>query len=596
MPYSCAVRVLVVTPPWFIMTAPAAAPAVLVSVLRQAGHEALAFDVNRFCVQHLLTGPAIAASLARADPTRLRVPLAQARAATYTIDEAVRSLQHWDTYAQFELYRRARIDIELALNVHAAAHGRSDLSSAGYRPHHDQTDPEQALEAARQGGELFDAALAAAVHPVVAFEPGLVAVSVSAPSQLHGALRFAALLRDALPRTHICLGGATITRLRNAITETPGIFDLCNSVILREGETPLRALADCLDAGRDLEHVEGLLARQAGVVRASPAQIERRYELQALPPPVFDDLMPGPFLTPVPFLPLSTTRNCYFDKCEFCAIGRSFLPGYVELSASQIVRQMLEVRAQHPGAFFKDVSEALRKPVLLEAADTLAATGAPPSWEVYLRLEAPFDSDDVARRLRRGGLRVACFGLESASQEVLEAMNKRIDAKRSERIIQRFADAGIWVHLFLLCGFPRSTERDHEETLAFIDRNRDAIHSVQASPFAMELDSDIVAMSAKYGFVARRRVRASFALDVPLEDRGEIPPEETSRRWVQEIRELAVRGDTTLARSRFLWDSHRIFYAHANDVLRASVPTSRELPVVPPRTGPSVTATQETNA
>ena len=48
-------RIAIITPPPFVLTAPAAAPSVLTSVLREHGHEAMCFDLSRFCVDRLLT-------------------------------------------------------------------------------------------------------------------------------------------------------------------------------------------------------------------------------------------------------------------------------------------------------------------------------------------------------------------------------------------------------------------------------------------------------------------------------------------------------------------------------------------------------------
>ena len=112
-------RVVVVTPPPFVLASPAAAPSVLTAVLRERGHEAMCFDASRFCVDALLTPkhvgeagrlggqllPGVAAGLALAMP------------------EVVATMEAMSTYASLDRYDPARSAIEEALGVLASAHG-----------------------------------------------------------------------------------------------------------------------------------------------------------------------------------------------------------------------------------------------------------------------------------------------------------------------------------------------------------------------------------------------------------------------------------------------------------------------------------------
>jgi len=82
------------------------------------------------------------------------------------------------------------------------------------------------------------------------------------------------------------------------------------------------------------------------------------------------------------------------------------------------------VRVHGPQAVFKDVSEALPPHVIPGFAARLAAMSEVPDWEAYLRFEKEFASPEVARNLRRGGLRVSIFGLESGSQRLVDDMGK----------------------------------------------------------------------------------------------------------------------------------------------------------------------------
>jgi hypothetical protein len=482
-------------------------------------------------------------------------------------------------FDSFESYWRARTDLELAMLVHAKAHGRSAWSSTGFSGNHDRTDPLDLLRAVEEGCELPDEGIDAAADVLADYGPTVVAISVSFADQLYGALRLARAIRARDSSVHVCLGGATITRLRRAFPHLPQLFDLVDSIILREGESPLLGLARALEEGRDpLHRVDGLIVRRGGEVlhSAGPDELvrdlgkagppaggrNRPRRLRDLPFPAFDDMVSRRYLSPSPLLPLSTTRNCYFDKCPFCAISRSFSYGYDEMPADRMAAQIRHLSRLHEGALFKDVSEALPPRLVTAFAEAMAATAEPPPWEAYFRFEHQFAAADVAATLRRGGLHVAYFGLESASPRLLAEMNKRIEIEAAEATIRNFAEAGVWVHLFLMAGYATETEADHEATIEFLRRNAPYIHSVQTSAFVMELDSDIVRLSGRHGFTIRERREPSFSLSVALDSYGDIPPAHVAQRRVHELRQVAYgESGGLLAASRYLWDGHKIFFA-----------------------------------
>jgi hypothetical protein len=562
------VRVIVVTPPVFVPAAPAAAPSVLVAELRRRGHDAVAFDASRFAIDRLLAPRALERSLQRVVHGSLPPSVeAYASGLPLTIRGTVEALRSRDTYRDLDRYRVARHEVELAFSVHALAHGRSRWTSVEFRGDHDRDSAEETLEAVAHGDEIFDGPLSEAAAVIAQARPRVVALSVSFPEQIYGCLRLARSVRELLPEAYVIAGGATLTRLRNSILHLPTLFDIVDAIGLREGENLLTALVDALAAGEDpLTCVPGVMARRGGRVVLSMAADGPPYQLHDTATPVFEDLSPGPYLAPSPCFPVSTTRNCYFDRCTFCAISRSFNAAFRQMPPARMASQILELASRHPDARFKDVSEAIPPFVLLETADELARSGDPPAWEAYVRFERPFHLPGIAARLRRGGLRIAYFGLESASPVQLEETHKKVAVDVASETLRRFADAGIWCHLFLISGLPRETERDHEATLDFIARHRTCIHSIQASVFRLELDSDAARMPERYGFRPAPRPATSLRVDLELEDRGDIPPRATAERRAMDFRRAAAfdGSDDTLARSRLVWDAHWLAFAALN--------------------------------
>ena len=544
--------------------APAAAPSLLTALLRAAGHQALNFDVSRFCVQELLRPANLSASLSRGTKPSV-LPLTALQASLSHMQRHVDKLCDMATYGSLRDYEPPRLAVDEAFAVHASAHGASHWSpmSLLYEGDHDLDDPKALIRAVERGDEVFDPVLPAAARHVAAYKPGLVAFSVSSIDQLYGALRLAKLIRELLPPAHLCLGGPAVTRIRRGIRAFPPLFDLVDSVGLHEGEAQLLALAAALDAKDDLlTKVPDLLARRDGEVVSSAAVEPSCVALDELPVPELDDLVPGRWLTPAPRLPLSTTRNCYHNRCTFCAISRSFRAGFRHMTPERVLDHVRRLQERYPSAVIKEVSEAFPPATLLRYAALAASQEAPMPFETCLRFEPQFQSANAARALHRGGLRVAYFGLESGSAAQIQEMRKGIDLGIAADTLKSFAEEGIWCHVFFISGLPRETEKDHEESLEFISRYRPWIHSAQISSFSLAVDSDASALQARYGFKLRPRPEASFHVDHELEERGNIPSREETDRRVSELRTAAYQGaDDTLARSRRVWDAHKIFFS-----------------------------------
>ncbi len=85
---------------------------------------------------------------------------------------------------------------------------------------------------------------------------------------------------------------------------------------------------------------------------------------------------------------------------------------------------------------------------------------------------------DVITELRRAGCCAVNFGLESASQPVLDAMGKKFKIGDAERIFKDLKTAGIGTCVNFIVGFPGETEEYFQDTLDFLARNAPYIDAV----------------------------------------------------------------------------------------------------------------------
>ncbi|WP_328863256.1 B12-binding domain-containing radical SAM protein [Streptomyces sp. NBC_00306] len=77
-------------------------------------------------------------------------------------------------------------------------------------------------------------------------------------------------------------------------------------------------------------------------------------------------------------------------------------------------------------------------------------------------------SDQELDRLVANGLREVALGIESGSNRILKAMDKRINAEMTERVARRLVEHGIGVKGYFILGFPGESHDDLEATVRHI--------------------------------------------------------------------------------------------------------------------------------
>ncbi|MEZ4677547.1 MAG: radical SAM protein [Caldilineaceae bacterium] len=224
-----------------------------------------------------------------------------------------------------------------------------------------------------------------------------------------------------------------------------------------------------------------------------------------MPLPDFAGLPLGRYLAPKQALPLLTARGCYFGKCAFCNTGYGADDTYSQLRAEQIVEQMMALHetygVQH--IFFSD--EAITPRNLKHLAPLLTALETPIHWGGCTRFEKIINKP-LLDNIYAAGCRMILFGLESASQPVMDKMVKGTQLAHMSRILQESTEAGIWNHTFFFFGFPGETLEDAQQTVNFLYQHKPFIHSAALGSFLMERDSPA------------HRYPTSFGVNVIFED------------------------------------------------------------------------------
>lgn len=308
------------------------------------------------------------------------------------------------------------------------------------------------------------------------WRPEVVGLS-AATATFAPALDVAALVRRALPRTTVMLGGVHATLFPGEVLRE----SVLDYAVHGEGERTAVALVDALARGETPLDLEGTAARGAGGPRVN-APRPPVADLDGLPRAAYD-LLPmaeyaTPFSSPGRVTSMVTSRGCPY-RCSFCdayvVMGRRYRAHSAERVADEIAWLARDFGVRE--VLFKD-SEFTVDRARVERFCELMREGPRVLWTCSTRVDSV--DAELLRRMAAGGCRVVQFGVESADPQVLKALRKGI---RPERVRASFAAAraaGIETVANLMVGTPGETWGSIEATRRLVDQIRPDHLNVQA--------------------------------------------------------------------------------------------------------------------
>lgn len=313
--------------------------------------------------------------------------------------------------------------------------------------------------------------------------PDVVGISIPSMPQMLAGMTLGYLIKEANLDCHVVVGGPHISMLREQLPKTPAMFTLFDSAVVFDGEEPLLRLTEAVAKGGDLSQVPNLIYRDGNQIRVTARKEPEK--IDTLPMPDFDGLPLDRYLAPRLALPLLTARGCYFGKCAFCNVGYGESETFSQLRAEQLAEQMMTLQRKYgvKHIFFSD--EAITPRNLKGLSPILADLGTPLHWGGCARFEKVV-TGELLQSMYAGGCRMILFGLESASQPIMDLMIKGTQLEHMGRILRESTEAGIWNHTFFFFGFPGETLEDAQQTVNFLYAHKPYINSAALGSFLME--------------------------------------------------------------------------------------------------------------
>ncbi|MBI2572838.1 radical SAM protein [Candidatus Woesearchaeota archaeon] len=183
------------------------------------------------------------------------------------------------------------------------------------------------------------------------------------------------------------------------------------------------------------------------------------------------------YFTPQPVFPLKTTVGCYYMQCAFCSHHQN--KKYTEFSLEDIEATIKLNKMKY--VFFID--EMIHKKRLLDLAAICKKYDV--QWICQLRPMKDLDKATL-QTLHDGGLRIVVWGMESASQRILDLMKKGTNVSEALEVIKNAHEVGICNGLYIMFGFPTETKEEFIQTVEFLKKNTLSYDLILTSIFGLQ--------------------------------------------------------------------------------------------------------------
>ncbi|MEW6280885.1 MAG: radical SAM protein, partial [Candidatus Eremiobacterota bacterium] len=209
-----------------------------------------------------------------------------------------------------------------------------------------------------------------------------------------------------------------------------------------------------------------------------------------------DGLPLNDYFSPEIVLSTRTSTGCYWKKCTFC--DTDFGVCADRRSLEDLADEMRDLRDRHGVEDYCFIDEAVVPASMERLGASLEQRGVQIHWYANARLETSFTPERL-RNLRRTGLTMLMWGLESGSDRIMGLINKGIKLDRRLDILSHSNRAGVWNFCYIFFGFPSETEEEGMQTIRLLLDHREVIHSYGRSVFTLNKQARLQTDPARVG-------------------------------------------------------------------------------------------------
>jgi anaerobic magnesium-protoporphyrin IX monomethyl ester cyclase len=311
------------------------------------------------------------------------------------------------------------------------------------------------------------------------YQPTIVGVGSMTPT-IKSALKSAQVAKEVCPDTKVVMGGPHATFADMEILTSDSYVDV---IVRGEGEETILELAKQAPEMHGLDKVKGITFRKDNQI----VRTEKRPfidDLDSLPKPAYHLLPMEKYrITGRNLLPIISSRGCPF-QCPFCVASQMFGARFRGRSPKNVLDEIEWLRDEHgaEGIAFQDDTFSFDKKRTMDICDGMIERKINLHWGCGTRADVV--NKEVFQKMSRAHCDEAMLGVESGCQRMRDLLNKRVTNVQIENAVKWSKEAGIFVTVSVILGYPGETKESLQETLDYIRRiEPDDVWLCHATPY-----------------------------------------------------------------------------------------------------------------
>jgi anaerobic magnesium-protoporphyrin IX monomethyl ester cyclase len=310
-----------------------------------------------------------------------------------------------------------------------------------------------------------------------AYQPTIVGVGSMTPT-IASALKTAQIGKEVGAK--VIMGGPHATFADKEILANEKAVDI---IVRGEGEETILELAKEAPNLQKIGDIKGITFRKNNEI----IQTETRpfiQNLDALPRPAYHYLpikkyrISGQYL-----LPVMSSRGCPF-QCSFCVASQMFGQKFRARSPKNVVDELEWLKNEYDaeGIAFQDDTLTFDRKRALEICDGIIERKINLRWGCGTRADVV--TKELLAKMSKAHCNETMFGVESGCPRMRAVLKKGVTNDQIENAIKWTKEAGIFVTVSVILGYPGETKETLQETLDFVRKiEPDDVWLCHATPY-----------------------------------------------------------------------------------------------------------------
>lgn len=286
-------------------------------------------------------------------------------------------------------------------------------------------------------------------------------------------LALAALIKQKDKSKFIVFGGPECSFTGDYLIKNGAV----DAVVLGEGEETLGEILSLYSTHKNFDFCPGTLLKTNNSIINCGYRTEIK-DLDSLSFPDYSDFDRTRYLHNI--LSITFYRGC-IRRCVFCNTAVTWHK-FRSRSAESIFKEMVWQINKYPDIHKFEVDDTainLDLNVVSSLCDLIITNSLKINWGGSALIRSDMDAL-LLRKMAKAGCNCIGYGLESGSQKIIDRIGKGFMIENAERVVRDTYNAGIETILGIIIGFPGETEENFNETLNFIERNKQFISWVHS--------------------------------------------------------------------------------------------------------------------